>query len=30
MDYSAYTIEELTTLKDEKEVAFEAARTDLN
>jgi len=30
MDYSTYTIEELTTLKDEKEAAFEAARTELN
>jgi hypothetical protein len=30
MDYSTYTIEELTTLKDEKEAAFEAARAELN
>jgi hypothetical protein len=30
MDYSTYTIEELTSLKDEKETAFEAARTELN
>jgi hypothetical protein len=30
MDYSTYTIEELIALKDVKEVAFEAARTDLN
>lgn len=30
MDYSTYTIEELTTLKDEKESAFETAKTELN
>jgi hypothetical protein len=30
MDYSTYTIEELTTLKDEKESAFEIAKFELN
>ena len=30
MDYSTYTIEELTTLKDEKEAAFETAKAKLN
>jgi hypothetical protein len=30
MDYSTYTIEELTTLKDEKESAFEIAKSELN
>jgi hypothetical protein len=30
MDYSTYTIEELTTLKDQKESAFEAAKSELN
>lgn len=30
MDYSTYTIEELVTLKDEKESAFETAKTELN
>ncbi len=30
MDYSTYTIEELTTLKDEKESAFEIAKNELN
>ena len=30
MDYSTYTIEELTTLKDTKEAAFETAKTELN
>ena len=30
MDYSTYTIEELTALKDDKEVAFETAKTELN
>lgn len=30
MDYSTYTIEELTTLKDEKEAAFETAKNELN
>ena len=30
MDYSAYTIEELTTLKDDKEIAFEICKNELN
>jgi hypothetical protein len=30
MDYSAYTIEELTTLKDDKEIAFEVCKNELN
>jgi hypothetical protein len=30
MDYSTYTIEELTTLKDEKETAFEIAKSELD
>lgn len=30
MDYSTYTIEELTTLKDQKEAAFEIAKDELN
>ncbi len=30
MDYSTYTIEELTTLKDQKEAAFETAKDELN
>ena len=30
MDYSTYTIEELTTLKDQKETAFETAKSELN
>lgn len=30
MDYSTYTIEELTTLKDEKEAILETAKQDLN
>ncbi len=30
MDYSTLTIEELTTLKDEKEAAFEIAKNELN
>jgi hypothetical protein len=30
MDYSTYTIEELTTLKDTKESAFETAKSELN
>ena len=30
MDYSTYTIEELTTLKDQKETAFEIAKSELN
>lgn len=30
MDYSTYTIKELTTLKDEKEAAFETAKNELN
>jgi hypothetical protein len=30
MDYSTYTIEELITLKDEKESAFEIAKDELN
>jgi hypothetical protein len=30
MDYSTYTIEELTTLKDQKESAFETAKAELN
>jgi hypothetical protein len=30
MDYSTYTIEELTILKDEKETAFETAKSELD
>ena len=30
MDYSTYTIEELITLKDQKETAFESAKSELN
>lgn len=30
MDYSTYTIEELTALKDEKETALEIAKSELN
>lgn len=30
MDYSTYTIEELITLKDQKEAAFETAKNELN
>ena len=30
MDYSTYTIEELTSLKDDKEAAFESAKLELN
>ncbi len=30
MDYSTYTIEELTALKDEKESALEIAKSELN
>ena len=30
MDYSTYTIEELTSLKDDKEAAFETAKLELN
>lgn len=30
MDYSTYTIEELITLKDQKEAAFETAKDELN
>jgi uncharacterized protein YajQ (UPF0234 family) len=30
MDYSTYTIEELITLKDEKEVALETAKFEIN
>ena len=30
MDYSTYTIEELTTLKDQKEADFETAKDELN
>lgn len=30
MDYSTYTIEELITLKDQKETAFEISKSELN
>ena len=30
MDYSTYTIEELVTLKDQKEASFETAKDELN